>query len=57
MRILVAEDDKGVASFLKQGLKEAGYAVDARSYGGDIKVESEPGQLTTFTVSLPLVPN
>ena len=56
MRILVAEDDKG-AAFLKQGLKEAGYAVDARSYGGDIKVESEPGQLTTFTVSLPLVPN
>jgi DNA-binding response OmpR family regulator len=28
MRILVAEDEKGVAAFLKQGLREAGYAVD-----------------------------
>jgi DNA-binding response OmpR family regulator len=28
MRILVAEDEKGVAAFLRQGLKEAGYAVD-----------------------------
>jgi DNA-binding response OmpR family regulator len=33
VRILVAEDEKGVAGFLKQGLKEAGYAVDVARDG------------------------
>ena len=28
MRILVVEDDKKVASFLEQGLREDGYSVD-----------------------------
>jgi len=28
MRVLVVEDEPGVAQFVKQGLKEAGYAVD-----------------------------
>jgi DNA-binding response OmpR family regulator len=35
MRILVAEDEKGVASFLRQGLREAGYAVDIAQDGGE----------------------
>jgi DNA-binding response OmpR family regulator len=34
MRILVAEDDKKVASFLERGLKEEGYAVDV-AHDGD----------------------
>ena len=33
MRILVVEDEKKVASFIKQGLEEEGYAVDVASDG------------------------
>ena len=33
MRILVVEDEKKVASFIKQGLEEEGYAVDAAADG------------------------
>src|SRR5262245_16743428 len=33
MRILVVEDEKKVASFIKKGLEEEGYAVDAASDG------------------------
>src|SRR5438132_4684402 len=33
MRILVVEDEKKVASFMKQGLEEEGYAVDVASDG------------------------
>ncbi len=33
MRILVVEDEKGVAKFIKQGLSEAGYAVDTAGDG------------------------
>jgi len=35
MRILVVEDDKKVASFLEQGLREDGYSVDVAHDGGD----------------------
>ena len=35
MRILVAEDDKKVASFLEKGLREEGYAVDVAHDGAD----------------------
>ena len=35
MRILVTEDEKGVAGFLKQGFHEAGYAVDIASDGDE----------------------
>ncbi len=35
MRILVAEDDKKVASFLEKGLREEGYAVDVAHNGSD----------------------
>jgi DNA-binding response OmpR family regulator len=33
MRILVIEDEAGIAQFINQGLKEAGYAVDIASDG------------------------
>ncbi len=33
MRILVVEDERGVAKFIKQGLSEAGYAVDIAGDG------------------------
>ncbi|MEI7905449.1 MAG: response regulator transcription factor [Candidatus Firestonebacteria bacterium] len=33
MRILVIEDEKKIAAFIKRGLKEEGYAVDAASDG------------------------
>jgi DNA-binding response OmpR family regulator len=35
MRILVIEDEKKVADFIKRGLKEEGYAVDVASDGED----------------------
>ena len=35
MRILVVEDEAGVAGFLEQGLKESGYAVDVARNGAD----------------------
>jgi DNA-binding response OmpR family regulator len=33
MRVLVVEDDTGIAKFIHQGLNEAGYAVDVASNG------------------------
>jgi DNA-binding response OmpR family regulator len=36
MRILVIEDEKKVADFIKRGLKEEGYAVDVASDGEDV---------------------
>ena len=35
MRILVVEDEKKIASFIKRGLKEKGYAVDVEDNGTD----------------------
>jgi two-component system OmpR family response regulator len=35
MRVLVAEDDQVIADFVSQGLREAGYAVDVATTGGD----------------------
>lgn len=35
MRILIIEDEKKVADFIKRGLKEEGYAVDAAYDGGN----------------------
>jgi len=34
MRILVVEDERKVASFIRQGLEEEGYAVDVLHDGG-----------------------
>ena len=33
MRILLVEDDKKVASFIRKGLEEEGYAVDVAADG------------------------
>ncbi len=35
MRILIVEDEAGVAGFVEQGLTEAGYAVDIARNGPD----------------------
>ncbi|MBN2107705.1 MAG: response regulator transcription factor [Deltaproteobacteria bacterium] len=35
MRILVVEDEKKIAGFIKRGLKEEGYAVDVAADGGE----------------------
>ena len=35
MYILVVEDDRKVAEFLRKGLQEEGYTVDSASDGGD----------------------
>ncbi len=35
MRILVVEDDRKVAGFISQGLREEGYAVDHASDGDE----------------------
>ena len=35
MRILIAEDDRKVASFLEKGLREEGYSVDIAHDGAD----------------------
>jgi DNA-binding response OmpR family regulator len=35
MRILIVEDEAGVAGFLEQGLKEAGYAIDVARDGAE----------------------
>src|SRR5215471_17629596 len=34
MRVLVVEDEPGIAQFIRQGLREAGYAVDV-AYDGE----------------------
>ena len=35
MRILIVEDEKGIADFLKQGLEEESYTVDVAHAGND----------------------
>jgi two-component system copper resistance phosphate regulon response regulator CusR len=35
MRVLLVEDDPGVASFVGRGLRDAGFAVDAAGHGDD----------------------
>lgn len=37
MRILIVEDEEGIAAFLKQGLEEESFAVDV-TYEGKIKI-------------------
>ena len=44
MRILVVEDDKKIASFIVNGLKQSGYAVDHSADG-------ESGLITAQTIS------
>jgi heavy metal response regulator len=48
MRILVVEDEKKIADFIKRGLKEEGYAVD-------VAYEGEEGQFLASTNSYDLI--
>jgi len=55
MRILVVEDEKKIASFIKRGLKEQGYTVDV-SFDGDeglYKAEINPYDLIILDIMLP----
>jgi len=38
MKILVVEDDKKIAKFLKRGLEEEGYEVDVAHDGEDVRI-------------------
>ncbi|MGK7313627.1 MAG: response regulator transcription factor [Candidatus Longimicrobiales bacterium M2_2A_002] len=55
MRILVVEDDRKVASFLEQGLREEGYAVDVAHDGteGSLKANVYDYDLAILDVMLP----
>lgn len=55
MRILLVEDDKVIASFVRKGLKEAGYAVDHAVNGEDglHLALREPYDLAIIDVMLP----
>ena len=55
MRILLVEDERGLASVLKRGLQEHGYAVDAAGDGEEALAfaESEPYDLIVLDVMLP----
>jgi len=55
MRILLVEDEQGLASVLKRGLQEHGYAVDAAGDGEEALAfaESEPYDLIVLDVMLP----
>ncbi|MBN1545778.1 MAG: response regulator transcription factor [Syntrophaceae bacterium] len=55
MRILVVEDEKKVASFIKRGLEEEGFAVDVAFDGeeGRFMAEGNPYDLILMDVMLP----
>jgi len=56
MRILIVEDEKKLASFIRRGLKERNYAVDI-AYDGDeglFLAESNPYDVIILDVMLPL---
>jgi len=55
MRILIIEDEKKIAAFIKRGLKEAGYAVDVANDGeqGYYLASSEEYDLIVLDVMLP----
>ncbi|MBI5676278.1 MAG: response regulator transcription factor [Nitrospirae bacterium] len=55
MRILIVEDEKKIAAFIKRGLKEAGYAVDVANDGeqGYYLASSEEYDLIVLDVMLP----
>ncbi|MDT8342781.1 MAG: response regulator transcription factor, partial [Longimicrobiales bacterium] len=55
MRILVVEDDKKVASFVEQGLREEGYSVDVAHDGedGSLKAAVYDYDLAILDVMLP----
>ena len=56
MRILVVEDDRKVASFLRQGLEEEGHTVEAAADGDaalDLLLGADPYDLIVLDVMLP----
>jgi DNA-binding response OmpR family regulator len=56
MRLLVAEDDRKVASFIRQGLEEEGYAVEVAADGTaalDLVLAGPPFDLVILDVLLP----
>ncbi|MEI6437145.1 MAG: response regulator transcription factor [Candidatus Omnitrophota bacterium] len=55
MRILVIEDERKLSSFIKRGLKEAGYAVDVADNGEDglFQAQAQPYDLIVLDVMLP----
>src|SRR3954467_12729030 len=55
MRILVVEDDKKIASFVANGLKQSGYAVDQCLSGdeGLLMARSVPYDVAVIDVMLP----
>src|SRR5439155_6263841 len=56
MRILVVEDDRKVASFIRQGLVEEGHTVETAADGDSalkLLVEGEPYDLIVLDVMLP----
>jgi DNA-binding response OmpR family regulator len=56
MRILVVEDERKVASFIRQGLEEEGYAVDVASDGVaavELALGGTPYDLVVLDVMLP----
>ncbi len=57
MRILVVEDEKHIASFIKQGLKEEGYAVDMAHDGeqGYFLAGTEKYDLIVLDIMLPKI--
>jgi DNA-binding response OmpR family regulator len=57
MRILVIEDEKHIASFIKQGLKEEGYAVDVAHDGekGYFLAGTEPYDLIVLDIMIPKI--
>jgi DNA-binding response OmpR family regulator len=57
MRVLVAEDDRKVASFIRQGLQEEGYTVDVAADGTaalDLVLGGTPYDLVVLDVMLPM---
>ena len=56
MRVLVVEDERKVASFIRQGLQEEGYAVEVAADGHtavDLILGSSPYDLVVLDVMLP----
>jgi len=55
MRILVVEDDKKIASFVVNGLKQSGYAVDHAAEGeeGLFRARSHPYDVAVVDIMLP----
>src|SRR4026208_327191 len=57
MRVLLVEDEHKIASYVKRGLQESGYAVDAVFTGGDARdwVEAAPYDLIILDIMLPVI--